>query len=276
MSILEQMLADYQVKTSDDVMKAEREIMQKITLGGLYRGGFFNNAAFYGGTCLRIFHKLERFSEDMDFSLLKPEKHFTLEPYLDNVQKEFESLGMFIEINRKEKTRNSNIESAFLKQNTPIYTLEFEHKKNIKIKIEVDIEPPQGFSTESKLLLEPFSFFVNTYSLPDLYAGKMHAILYRGWKNRIKGRDWYDFEWYVRKKTALNLGHFEKRAIQTKHIKKEGITENDFITLIKERILNVDFEMAKKDIRPFVLKPSEQDIWSKDYFLQLTNMIIFK
>jgi predicted nucleotidyltransferase component of viral defense system len=177
--------------------------MQQIALAGLYRGGFFNKAAFYGGSCLRIFHQLQRFSEDMDFSLLQPDVHFELDNYFEPITAEFKALGREVVINKKEKKKQTNVESAFLKEDTAIYNLQFRTEQTVKIKIEVDVNPPTGFNCEHKLLLLPFSFMTRCYSLPDLYAGKMHALLFRNRKARVKGRDWYDFEWYVRN----NISH---------------------------------------------------------------------
>ncbi len=193
MNIFDQMLSRYEIKTNEDNINAQHEVMQQVALAGLYRGGFFKKTAFYGGTCLRIFHGMERFSEDMDFSLLKKDKDFNLKDYFAPIKAEFNALGRDVIISKKEKKKETNVESAFLKDDTSIYNLQFRTERSIKIKIEVDTDPPPGFNTEHKLLLMPFSFMVRCYSLPDLYAGKIHALLFRAWRNRIKGRDWYDF-----------------------------------------------------------------------------------
>lgn len=182
-TIFDQMLNRYEIHTNDDYNNALHEVMQLIALAGLYRGGFFKNAAFYGGTCLRIFYDVQRFSEDMDFSLLNPDKSFRLEKYFESIRAEFNSLGREIMLTKKEKLHQTNIESAFLKDDTAIYNLQFRTDKQVKIKIEVDINPPTGFNTEYKLQLMPFSFTTRCYSLPDLYAGKMHALLFRNWKS---------------------------------------------------------------------------------------------
>ena len=176
-NIFDQMLSRYEIQTKDDYTNALHEVMQQIALAGLYRGGFFNKAAFYGGSCLRIFHQLQRFSEDMDFSLLQPDVHFELDNYFEPITAEFKALGREVVINKKEKKKQTNVESAFLKEDTAIYNLQFRTEQTVKIKIEVDVNPPTGFNCEHKLLLLPFSFMTRCYSLPDLYAGKMHALL---------------------------------------------------------------------------------------------------
>src|SRR5699024_1185137 len=106
----------------------------------------------------------------------------------------------------------------------------------------VDTRPPSGFVTEHKLLLQPYSFYVRCYSLPDLFAGKMHAVLFRRWKNRVKGRDWFDFEWYVRHGHQLNLSHLAIRARQSGDLEAGSLSESDFISLLHQRIEKLDVE----------------------------------
>ncbi|MDD3741806.1 MAG: nucleotidyl transferase AbiEii/AbiGii toxin family protein [Bacteroidales bacterium] len=275
MEVFNKMLAKYNLATDADLYNATREIMQEIALAGLYRGRFFSKAAFYGGTCLRIFHGLDRFSEDLDFSLMQPDTDFKLEPYFNSVIAEFAALGIEVEIVQKQKSGISNIESAFLKQIKTVYSLNIQSQKNIKIKFIVDTNPPLGFNVENKLLLQPFSFYVNCFTLPDLYAGKMHALLFRAWKTRVKGRDWYDFEWYVRNNVELNLAHFAERAFQSNHLSERTISSVDFIKMLKAKIETVDFKNAAAEASVFIKNSSDTDIWSKDYFLQLLPMIKF-
>jgi predicted nucleotidyltransferase component of viral defense system len=272
-NVFDEMLSRYSPTTKAEKQNGLHEVMQEIALAGLYRAGFFDCAAFYGGTCLRIFYGMQRFSEDMDFSLLRADKNFRLENYFDAIIAEFKATGRDVSITRKEKKTQTNVESAFLKDTTEIYNLQFSTEKNVKIKIEVDTQPPAGFATEHKLLMAPFSFMVRCYTLPDLYAGKMHALLFRKWKNRVKGRDWYDFEWYVRNKVSLDFNHLQQRAAQINSISENDFTKEMFKTLLKERILKTDINIVKNDVRPFIKNPAEMDIWSSDYFLQLVNLI---
>ena len=272
-TVFTQMLSRYPIATKEDLRNATHEVMQQIALAGLYRGGFFDRAAFYGGTCLRIFYGLQRFSEDMDFSLLQADKNFALENYFEPIIAEFKALGKEVVIDKKSKTAQTNVESAFLKENTEIYNLRFTTEKRVKIKIEVDTQPPSDFSTEYKLLLLPFSFMTRCYSLSDLYAGKMHAFLFRNWQNRVKGRDWYDFEWHVRNNTILNFNHLQKRAEQISLLDEKDFTPDIFKAMLKERIEKTNIEAVKNDVRPFLKNPAEMEIWTTDYFLQLANMI---
>lgn len=273
MNIFDQMLLRYEISSEADRRNATFEVMQEITLAGLYRGGFFDKAAFYGGTCLRIFHSMPRFSENLDFSLTSHDNTFNLESYFSAIIDEFKLLGKDIEISKKEKKGFSAVESAFLKADTTAYDVAFSTEKSIKIKIEVDINPPLEFFTEQKLLLHPFSFMTKCFTLPDLYAGKMHALIFRNWKNRVKGRDWYDFEWYVRKGVELDFNHFQ---VRTKQFSGIEISRVEFVQKLKDKLATTDINMVKRDVVPFINNPKELDIWSNNYFLQLADMIRLK
>lgn len=268
--MFDQMLSKYDTSTEAALLNATFEVMQQVVLAGLYRAGFFDKAAFYGGTCLRIFHGLKRFSEDLDFSLLKKDEDFNIEEYFPAIIAEFKALGRDVTITKKEKRNFGKVESAFLKDNTHVYNLAFQTEKAHKIKIEVDTMPPLEFSTEQKLLLQPFSFFTRCFGLSDLFAGKMHALIFRAWKNRVKGRDWYDFEWYVRNGVELNFKHLQERCQEFNGI---DLTEEKFRELLNERFSSADIEMVKQDVLPFVQNPHDLDIWSTHYFLELAKQL---
>lgn len=271
--IFNQMLSAYDLTTEQKKRNATFEVNQQIILAGLYNGGFFNEAAFYGGTCLRIFHGLQRFSEDMDFSLLTPNERFDFTQYFQPIIDQFALVGRDVEIKKKDKKSFGKVESAFLKDNTDVFDVTFQNEKSIKIKIEVDTQPPMKFNTEQKLLLLPESFMTRCFTLPDLFAGKMHALVYRAWKNRVKGRDWYDFEWYVRHNIPLDFTHLHERAIEFNH---EDITKDSFLEKLNERLATADINQVKADVLPFIRNPKEMGIWSNDYFLQLAQMIRFE
>lgn len=271
--IYEQMMSAYEFRTEQQKRNAVFEVNQQIILAGLYNGGFFDRAAFYGGTCLRIFHGLQRFSEDMDFSLLAPDNHFDFSRYFQPIIDQFAMVGRDVEIHKKEKKTFGKVESAFLKDNTDVYDITFQTEKAVKIKIEVDTQPPLKFETEQKLLLMPQSFMARCFTLPDLFAGKMHALVYRVWKNRVKGRDWYDFEWYVRHNIPLDFEHLQERALQ---FNGESISKDTFMKKLAERLSSADINQVKADVLPFIRNPKELEIWSNDYFLQLANMLRFE
>lgn len=267
------MLSAYDLSTEQQKRNAVFEVNQQVILAGLYNGGFFDVAAFYGGTCLRIFHGLQRFSEDMDFSLMAPKEDFDFTKYFQPIIDEFAVVGREVEITKKDKKNIGKVESAFLKDTTDVYDVSFQTDKSIKIKIEVDTQPPLNFKTEQKLLMQPHSFMTRCYTLPDLFAGKMHALVYRAWKNRVKGRDWYDFEWYVRHNVPLGFMHLAERALQ---FNNEVLDEETFILRLKEKLASANMNQVKSDVLPFVRNPRELEIWSNDYFVQLADMIKFE
>ena len=268
--IFDNMLSRYDLTTEQHKRNAIFEVNQQIILAGLYAGGFFEEAAFYGGTCLRIFHGLQRFSEDMDFSMLAQDENFDFTKYFPAIIDAFALVGREVEITKKDKKGFGKVESAFLKDNTDVYDVTFQPEKSIKIKIEVDTCPPLNIKTEQKLLLQPHSFMTRCFTLPDLLAGKMHALVYRTWKNRVKGRDWYDFEWYVRHNVPLDFTHLAERCRQ---FNNEEITPELFKEKLIERLSTADIKQVKADVLPFVRNPKELDIWSNDYFMQLAGMV---
>ena len=282
--MIKEWIAEYNPQNEDETLSALREIMQEVALAGLSRTDFFEKAAFYGGTALRIFYGLDRFSEDLDFSLLQKNPYFSLEPYFSSIVLEFESIGMTVTIKEKDKKTQTNVESAFLKSETIWKELVLEDivkqagiqsNKQIKIKIEVDRQPPLGFETEQKLLLRPFSFYVKCFTQPSLFAGKMHALLFRKWKDRVKGRDWYDLEWYIKKGIPLDVNHFLYRARDTGDWQEEAITDEQIIQLLKEKINTVSFDSIKQDVSRFIKDDKVLLIWSSDYFTDLIGKLKF-
>lgn len=280
--MIKEWIESYQPANEEEALSALREIMQEIALAGLSRTDFFKKAAFYGGTALRIFYGLKRYSEDLDFSLLSVDEKFSLEPYFQAMQDEFNSLGMQVSLRKKSKIHKTPIESAFLKSETlwkelvledVVEQLGIRSNKNIRIKIEVDRNPPRYFKTEEKLSLRPFSFYVKCFDLPSLFAGKMHALLFRKWQNRVKGRDWFDMEWYIRKGVSLNLNHFLQRAKDSGDWQKPTISKEEFLDLLRDKIKISTIDKVKADVRPFVRNIEQLEIWSPQYFLDLADLL---
>lgn len=276
-------ISEYNPKNEEQILNALREIMQEVALAALSRTAFFEKAGFYGGTALRIFYGLDRFSEDLDFSLLQADESFTLEPYFSAIQTEFAALGMQVKI--QEKQKKSAIESAFLKTETLWKELVLEDivtqvglksNKVIKIKIKVDRNPPLGFKTEEKLLIRPFSFYVKCFTRPCLFAGKLHALLYRKWNNRVKGRDWYDFEWYIKKGIPLDVGHFFCRAKDSGDWKTERISAEQIVEAIQNKIESVSFSSIREDLVRCVPDDRSLSIWDAAYFHELVEKMRFE
>ena len=274
MTTFDAMVAEFRKKNAADERNAMHEVMQQIALAGLARGGFFEKAAFYGGTCLRLLHGMQRYSEDMDFSLLAPDRSFQFEDYFPAVVEEFKLAGKDVEIRMKHKGQPSAIESAFLKESSDVYDIGFTTEKRQKVKIEVDIDPPPKFATEMRVLHEPRNCVVRSYTLPDLFAGKVSAALFRKWKTRVKGRDWYDVAWYISHNTPLDVAHLVERAKESEP-GADVSTPEKVIAAFDAKIESIDFAAAKADVEPYVVDKSELSIWSAEFFRQMVRMMKF-
>ena len=282
--VLDSMLSKYQINNIEDKKNAIKEIVQEIVLCGLSRGGFFKEAAFYGGTALRIFYGLDRFSEDLDFSLITQNPDFDLTKYFPYIENEIKSLGLNFIVTEKEKTKDSNIKSAFLKGNTKEHIMtiyengddvNFINKAEmIRIKFEVDINPPAGATYETKFALLPSPYQVRLYDLPSLFAGKIHACLCRNWQTRIKGRDFYDYIFFLSIGASVNLNNLKAKLVQSNYINEDyNLTIDNLKLLLNERFNNINFEEAKKDVFPFIKDKSKLDLWSKEFFIEITKKL---
>lgn len=281
---IEQMLKSYQVENLYDQKNAMKEIMQEIVLCGLSRAGFFKEAAFYGGTALRIFYGLDRFSEDLDFSLMTANPEFDLAAYFPTLEKEVRSFGLNVTIQEKKKTKESNILSAFLKGNTKEHLLLFYPQEQIlggiskneavKIKFEIDVNPPEYATFEHKYRLLPSPYEVNLYDMPSLFAGKVHAVLCRAWKSRIKGRDLYDYVFYLTKGASVNQKHLRERLLQSGYIMPDApCTLEDIKAMLSERFASIDYAQAKRDVEPFIRDTSALNVWRAEFFQQVTEQL---
>jgi len=282
--VIAQMLTKYECKRTEDYVQALREILQEIALLGLWRSKFFEKAAFYGGTALRILYGLDRFSEDLDFSLLTPNADFELERYSDTLKKELAAFGFDVTVEKKIKLVETAVQSAFLKANTANQLLVIQTGEEIirqvppgqivRIKLEIDTDPPCGFKTENKFMLQPIPFSVRSYALPDLFAGKIHALLCRRWKNRVKGRDWYDLVWYCAHHPELRLSHLEQRMRQSRHwVGDKPLDTGCFSQMLQETIDALDVDQARREVLPFVRQPEALDVWSREFFGEIVKRI---
>ena len=281
-NIITQMLAKYEIKNVDDEINALKEIIQEIVLSGLSRGSFFDVAAFYGGTALRIFHHLDRFSEDLDFALIEANSDFQLSTYFPYIEKELKAYGLNLEVSTKEKINESNITSAVVRGDTLEHILKFfpndennqyNHLlKKIKIKFEVDINPPSGANYEYKYKLLPSPHQIRVYDMPSLFAGKIHAILCRNWKIRVKGRDLYDYVFFLANHTSVNLELIKNKLIASNYIDPNSLF--DILVLKKLLIAKfsmIDYKEAKEDVLPFIKDPQSLNLWNQDFFCEITE-----
>ena len=280
-TVLEQMLSKYKTNTVDEKKNALKEIVQEVALCGLSRAGFFKEAAFYGGTALRIFYGLDRFSEDLDFSLIKPNENFELKRYFSSLEKELAALGLQFSIEEKQKAQDSAIKSAFLKGNTKehilsVYgsNLNINANEVIKIKFEIDTEPPAFATFENKYRLLPSPYQVKLYDTPSLFAGKLHAVICRSWKNRIKGRDLYDYVFYLAHNASVNLAHLRARLEDSGMLNTEDTFGLDELkSMLNNRFETIDFEQAKQDVLPFITDKSQLELWNEEFFKDITQNI---
>lgn len=282
--VLNQMLSKYQINNIADKKNAIKEIVQEVVLCGLSRGGFFKEVAFYGGTALRIFYGLDRFSEDLDFSLTTQNPNFDLTKYFPYIENETKSLGLDFSVKEKVKSFDSNVKSAFLKGNTKEHILTFYENNEdakfigkdevIRIKFEVDVNPPIGATYETKFGLLPSPYQVKLYDLPSLFAGKIHACLCRNWQSRIKGRDFYDYVFFLSIGAKVNLQNLKAKLVQSKFIGEDyDLTIDNLKSLLNERFAHLNFDQAQEDVLPFVKDKSKLGIWSKEFFVKITKKL---
>ena len=281
-NVIREMLTRFSVNELTEKKDALKEVLQEVILCGLSRAGFFQKTAFYGGTALRIFHGLDRFSEDLDFSLQTADGSFSLSDFFSVLRKEVASFGLNLEITEKVKTRESAIQSAFLKGNTKEHMLIFFNadqsvesipgNEKIKIKFEVDTNPPASASFERRYRLLPVPYEVMLYDMPSLFAGKVHAVICRAWKSRIKGRDLYDYVFFLSKGAHLNTDHLKARLVQSGIWDSEdSFSIADAKRLLCDRFEAIDYSQAKADVIPFLKDSASLEIWSADFFRQITE-----
>lgn len=272
--IIQERLAAYRCTSALEEEQALREITQEIILGGLGRTDFFGRAGLQGGTCLRVFHSLNRFSEDLDFALDAPDATFQLVPYLERVSRELTVYGYAFDIDDR-TTTGVAVQQAFLKDDSTGKLLRLDYRpragpmRKLRIKLEVDTNPPSGASYEMPVLDYPFPAAVRIFDLPSLFAGKLHALLCR---NYLKGRDWYDLIWYTARRTPINHDLLSAALDQQGPWKDQGVkTDNAWcVEQLHAVIEKADWGQARRDVQRFV-KPHELpslELWTREFFLR--------
>lgn len=269
----------YNPQNKDQYVNALREIAQEIALYSFSKTDFFNNIAFCGGTALRIFYSLDRASEDLDFSLVVPNDNFDMMKYIESLKTDFTNFGFSFDV--KQGNINSNIKSAFLKGNTSINLISIgvpeelinsvRNGELLKIKIEVDTNPPSNVKCEYKYGLFPFPYRITIFTGETMFAGKIHAILCREWDDYVKGRDFYDYIFYIRNNTKINLSYLESALKQVSFLKEnENLTIHKIKEFLIKKIEKVDMDMAKKDVIRFIKNPESIKAWNIDFFKSIT------
>lgn len=283
-SALEIMIAKYNPKNNLERENAIKEIIQEIALAGLSRGGFFEKAAFYGGTCLRIFYGLDRFSEDLDFALVKKNEGFKFDDYFPRLKREFLSYGIDLNIELKKKSNASLVQSAFLKGNSLMFMMTFFPKnedakyilsnQKIKIKFEIDMDNPEGGITEYKYRMFPSPYEIQVFDEATLFAGKIHAILCREYKNHVKGRDYYDYLFYIGKKVPFNMKYLENKLKNAGKIAMDEILSLDRVKeFLRDRFEKVNYNQAIEDVRNFIVQKESLNLWKKEFFLSTLDSL---
>ncbi len=279
MDFISKRLQKYNPKSLLDEENAIKEIYQEIALCGLAGSGFFDYAAFQGGTCLRIIHNLNRFSEDLDFTLINTSTPFTWTHFLDRVKFEFSKFGLDLNV-IEAKESNKAIKRAILKDSSFTRVLELKyprdrsHRQVINIKFELDVIPPEFSKYEKVFLNFPSTFSLIVQDMPSLFAGKCHALLCRPF---LKGRDWFDFLWYMRLGSTLNLKLLKASLIQTKHWTDGDIelTYDKVADMLDKKIKSIEWDEAKKDLYSLL---KQQDLgllneWNVDMFLYFSKQL---
>ena len=283
-TIFESLINSYGVKSTNEAKLAIREILQNLILIGLSRANFFNYASFYGGTALRIFYGLNRYSEDLDFTLNKQDPSFSLKPLMKSIIDTCASYGLEVTVDIKTKKVNTPIESAFAKLNTYMtfisakldgeLTKHIHKDERLKVKFEVDCSPSLSFNIENKWITYPEIASINVLDLESLFAGKIHAILCRNYKNNVKGRDFYDFIFFINKEIKPNMVYLKDKLVASKVIKEDDDFSMDVLKkLLLNRFNQVDFSKVEQDAKNFTIRSEDLSLYCKELFIDCLSRL---
>ena len=269
--LIQSQLDSYKAATPVAEEQAIREIMQEVALYCLWRANFFEVAAFQGRTSLRILHGLPRFSEDLDFILKVTDPNFAWQPYLDKLLQGFLEFGLRPEALDKSRM-DQHIKRVLLKDNSVANQLDLtfnrDHKEQkLMIKLEIDVNPPKDSGFDYSYLDFPLDFEVCHQDLSSNFSLKIHALLCRPY---LKGRDWYDFNWYVKQHILPNYAHLQAALNQHGPWQGQALTVNqDWLeNALVNKITEIDWKEATEDVTRF-LNTTEQHsltLWNERFF----------
>ena len=269
--LLQQQLDKYKATGPVQEKQAIREILQELALYALWRAGFFEVAAFQGGTSLRILHGLPRFSEDLDFILKIPDPDFEWKTFLEKLLLGLQQFGLHSEAVDKSRMDQA-VKRALLKDNSVSNQLDLtfdrDHRKlKLRIKLEIDVNPPKGSDFDYSYLDFPLDFEVCHQDLSSNFALKIHALLCRPY---LKGRDWYDFNWYVKQHIHPNYAHLQAALDQHGPWAGQSLTVDQhwLINELLDKVTTIDWKEATEDVTRF-LNVAEQrslKLWSSRFF----------
>jgi predicted nucleotidyltransferase component of viral defense system len=256
-----------------------QEIMQQHILLSLSRSGFFKQALFHGGTCLRIFYRLPRFSEDLDFLLRRSDPSFAWSSHIAHIQRDCEADGIQFEAVDKSRAEVA-VKKAFLKTDSigTLIVLNLPYArhavKKLRIKLEIDANPPAGSAFETQFITFPGPAAITTQDLPSGFATKAHALLCRGY---AKGRDWYDFLWYIDRRVSPNFPLLQNALAQVGPWAGQPLQVAPawFVERMRERILELDWNALREDVRRFLPLRDQEGLnqWSAGLFLYLVDQM---
>jgi predicted nucleotidyltransferase component of viral defense system len=271
--VLSARIRDYAPTNSVEQENVLQELMQHYVLSSLSRAGLFAEAMFHGGTCLRIVYGMNRFSEDLDFLLKRSDPDFRWQGYLDSVRKDCEREGIPFEVQDKSQAGTA-VQKAFLKTDSIGKILELDlpferhQARKIRIKLEIDINPPSGSTFTTSYITFPVTAPMTTQSLESGFALKLHALLCRSY---VKGRDWFDFVWYVARKTAPD------QDLLSRALRQQGpwagqpiaVTGHWVRETMEATIRRIDWSAARDDVQRFLPLREQEGLraWSADFFL---------
>lgn len=274
--IITERLSEYNIQTAEEELNALKEVTQEVILYALSKTSFFNRAHFCGGTALRIIHGLNRFSEDLDFSTNTVEEDFQFDDYMNEVLLTLKQYGLDMKV--KKSKDDSFIKARELKEDSSKWTLSFPSNKKLKkvlIKLEIDTNPPLG-AVQSKANLDfPLLHQVKIGSMETLFSGKIYALLCRRF---MKGRDWYDLLWYIKKKSNINYELLENALFQMGPYQDKKLkVDRDFVIReLSSKIKAIDWRALRSDVERF-LRPEELStlkIWDEGLFLEKVQKIV--
>ncbi|MCD8205603.1 MAG: nucleotidyl transferase AbiEii/AbiGii toxin family protein [Clostridia bacterium] len=271
---------------------ALRHVIQEVILYGFSKTDFFDRAAFCGGTAIRLFHRLPRFSEDLDFSLISPDKSFRLSDYFEMIDSVLRSYDFSFTIEEKQKIFDSGVRTAYVTGNAKELVLWFfpdggnvymASNEKIRIKLKVSVNPPPGATCELLRSPLPAMHYTRVYDLPSLFAGKIAAILMRSshgggpdgqkrFQNRDKGRDLYDYLYLLSRDTHVNMDFLNSSLTSRGYIGEDfALTRDSLMELLEKRFKEIRYDTAKDDVRGFLRSADEIEDWDSDFFVSVTR-----
>lgn len=267
--------------TSDARKNLLREILQEVILCHMKEAGLFEDMAFHGGTSLRLLHRIDRFSEDLDMSLLVANESYDIAAKMRDLEVSLLNSGFRLEFQNKSKptkaikvfyVNDSDILNQFAREIGNVIAGE-----KIKIKFELDVLPSDHQVFADSRVKSTFSVIVKSHDLTTCMGQKIHAVLCRSHfygMDIIKGRDLYDLEWYLEQGIIPNYNNLRECLIRGGPWEKQKLQIDRawVVAEIHKSLQTKSFPMILEDLRPLVDSTIFESIsarWNKSYYSQL-------